>query len=167
MRIKVRDIQDEGMDLSYGETSQDLDLVLPEANFPEPIRTEAQLSRVDETVMVSGNVKSSLVLDCGRCGSPFNLHLHLDFRSVFSPNRGESSKDQDGEGGDLDEVDSYHYQDQTIDMGEFVREQILLALPMVHLCRPDCLGLCMICNQNRNIKECGCISEARNGPPKA
>ena len=166
MRIKVTDIQDEGLDLSYRETSQDLDLAFPDANFQGPIQTEAQLSRVDETVMVSGKVRSSLLLDCGRCGCQYSLPLHLDFKSIFSPGLGDSEGPQANESGGPGEGSSYHYSDQTIDMGEFVREQILLALPMVPLCRPDCLGFCMICKQNRNIKECGCNSEENNGPSK-
>ena len=46
-----------------------------------------------------------------------------------------------------------------IDLGEVMREQFFLALPMKPLCRPECKGLCPICGANRNRQECGCREE--------
>jgi uncharacterized protein len=51
------------------------------------------------------------------------------------------------------------YKDDTIDLGEVMREQFFLALPMKPLCRPDCRGLCPVCGKNRNIEQCECREE--------
>ena len=47
------------------------------------------------------------------------------------------------------------YKDDAIDLGEVMREQFYLALPMKPLCRPDCQGLCPICGdqpQPRDVR---------------
>ena len=46
-----------------------------------------------------------------------------------------------------------------IDLGEVMREQFYLALPMKPLCREDCQGLCPVCGINRNRETCTCQAE--------
>ncbi len=41
-------------------------------------------------------------------------------------------------------------------------EQLQLNLPMRHLCRPDCAGLCPSCGADRNEKACGCQTESHD-----
>ena len=48
------------------------------------------------------------------------------------------------------------YEANTIDLGQLMREQFYLALPMKPLCGPECRGLCPQCGANRNRGECGC-----------
>jgi uncharacterized protein len=44
-------------------------------------------------------------------------------------------------------------------IGEILREQVLLALPMKALCRVDCKGLCPTCGINLNSGTCDCPAE--------
>ncbi len=37
---------------------------------------------------------------------------------------------------------------EEVDLGEIIREQIFLALPMKSVCRPTCAGLCPKCGAN-------------------
>ena len=46
-----------------------------------------------------------------------------------------------------------------VDLGEMLREQFYLALPMQPLCRPDCQGLCPVCGVDRNLERCECQTE--------
>ncbi|MCO7136220.1 DUF177 domain-containing protein [[Clostridium] leptum] len=43
-----------------------------------------------------------------------------------------------------------------LDVDELVVSDILLSLPMKHLCLPDCKGLCPTCGRNLNEGPCGC-----------
>ena len=43
-----------------------------------------------------------------------------------------------------------------IELNDVLREYILLALPMQRVCSESCKGICPVCGQNRNLKECGC-----------
>ena len=45
---------------------------------------------------------------------------------------------------------------------EILREQVLLAIPMKPLCKPECKGLCPRCGVNLNLKDCGCAKEQFN-----
>ena len=44
-----------------------------------------------------------------------------------------------------------------LDLGDVVRELILLDVPSTPLCRPDCAGLCLTCGANLNNGPCGCV----------
>jgi uncharacterized protein len=64
--------------------------------------------------------------------------------------------DDDVEGADLGLAE---YRDETIDLGEVIREQFYLALPMKPLCQDACKGLCPVCGVNRNRETCNCTQE--------
>jgi len=48
----------------------------------------------------------------------------------------------------------------TLDLLSLVRDDILLELPIKHLCSDNCLGLCPVCGQNLNEGSCGCKTAA-------
>ena len=52
--------------------------------------------------------------------------------------------------------DYVQVESDTLDLDGFVTEEVVLALPSVILCRPDCKGLCPVCGRDRNESECGC-----------
>lgn len=47
-----------------------------------------------------------------------------------------------------------------LDLSDLVRDDILLELPIKHLCSEDCLGLCAKCGQNLNEGKCSCTKTA-------
>ena len=46
-----------------------------------------------------------------------------------------------------------YYDGDRLDLGEMVREQFFLAVPLRRLCREDCRGLCPTCGANRNLTD--------------
>ena len=58
-----------------------------------------------------------------------------------------------------DDLGTAFYRDETIDLGDLVREQLYLALPMKPLCAEACKGLCPQCGTNLNRGTCDCRSE--------
>ena len=42
-----------------------------------------------------------------------------------------------------------------LDVEAFVYDEILVNWPAKILCKEDCKGICPVCGQNRNLKECG------------
>jgi len=111
-----------------------------------------------------GRLVSTLECACSRCLEPFEVPVALDLDLLFLPaaaNAGSGTND-DEEGGDAvsdDDLGVSFYRDDVLDLGEIVREQFYLALPMKPLCRPDCRGLCPVCGINRNRETCTCRSE--------
>jgi uncharacterized protein len=45
------------------------------------------------------------------------------------------------------------YENDVIDLGQLMREQFYLSLPMKPLCRDDCRGLCAVCGENLNLAD--------------
>jgi uncharacterized protein len=56
------------------------------------------------------------------------------------------------------DVSTAFYRDEQIDLGQLMREQFQLTLPMKPLCREDCFGLCAVCGGNRNTTTCQCTN---------
>ncbi|MDY6907679.1 MAG: DUF177 domain-containing protein [Chloroflexota bacterium] len=111
-----------------------------------PARGEITLLRTDRGIFASGRLKTSASVSCSRCLEPFDLPLTLVIEEEFvvSP-----SASRDEEEFVIDES-------KEIDLGEPVRQSLLLALPMKPLCREGCLGLCPRCGHNLNLGPCPC-----------
>jgi uncharacterized protein len=68
------------------------------------------------------------------------------------------------EGGE-DEIDEAavevgYYEGNGLQLNDVLREVVLLALPMQLVCGESCKGICPVCGQNRNQRECGCQAAA-------
>ena len=75
-------------------------------------------------------------------------------------------------GGDREqlETENWIYDDVHLDLNYLVLNAILTQLPLRHLCRPDCKGLCPHCGANLNDGPCDCENtENRStlGDPRA
>jgi uncharacterized protein len=57
------------------------------------------------------------------------------------------------------ELDTEFFQGDEIEPRDLVREQLLLAIPMVPVHSEDCKGLCPVCGADRNERPCGCRTE--------
>ena len=46
--------------------------------------------------------------------------------------------------------------DMKLDLDELVYTEVIVSLPMKHLCKDTCKGICPKCGKNLNEGECGC-----------
>lgn len=157
MLLKLNDIPAGGLELDYEHGPQDLDVADAQAMLDGPIRVQARVLRVDETVSVSGALDCRMRLQCSRCLEWFGLPLGVRFANDFNPAAIERQP-VPGREKELaaDELDRYFYRDDELLLDDYIREQVLLALPMVPVCRADCAGLCPTCGVNRNAARCDC-----------
>lgn len=110
----------------------------------------------DGLVQVTGRVSARLGLSCGRCLDAYELAVDGPIELVYLPRDPAVSADENAVGlSDRDMVVAY-YEGKQLDLGEMVREQLLLSLSMKRLCREDCRGLCAHCGANRNHATCAC-----------
>ena len=132
-----------------------------------PVRFRGTLERSGDRFNLRGRIGATLQLACGRCLTPFTKPVDTEVDLTYVPDRpaaGTAAKDKahpaEEEVELLDEdLNTSYYQDHVLDLGEMLREQFYLALPMRPLCRPDCLGLCPICGKDRNVEPCQCQVE--------
>jgi len=103
---------------------------------------------------VTGNVRTRLQLNCGRCLEPFEVPVDNDFELRYVPaatNVGEGEREVEE-----DDLTTAFYKDEQLDLGELMHEQFVLALPMKPLCSERCKGLCPQCGTNLNTASCDC-----------
>jgi len=96
-----------------------------------PFDVDAAIARVDAELVVQVAIRCPLSLSCARCLEEFSTTVTAD--TIFSY--------------------KVHPSD-VVDITEDVRQEILLAYPMVPICQPDCKGLCSTCGQNLNLSTC-------------
>ena len=119
-----------------------------------PVHLKVEVRKDAKKVRLVGQLTTTLELVCGRCLEPYTILVDTALDLLFLPVAEQALKG-DLEMSDADVGVSY-YQDDQIDLGEMMREQFYLALPMKPLCRDDCAGLCPICGANRNREQCQC-----------
>jgi len=101
-----------------------------------------------------GKVRTTLSLACGRCLEDFTMPVDASFDLLYLPhaeNAGEGEVEVED-----DDLSTAYYRDEEIDLGQLMREQFYLALPMKPLCRESCRGLCPQCGTNLNSGTCTC-----------
>ena len=128
---------------------RDFEFELPELNLQD----ELQLTDVGGTVRVTRTAQGLLVQvkmhgvtagECSRCLTDIQQPLQVDFTELYAFN-----PDQQTESGLMVPETG------KIDLAPLIRDEFLLAIPLNSLCKPDCKGLCPVCGENLNEKDCG------------
>lgn len=119
-----------------------------------PVTLVGHLHKDGKKVRLTGKVTTTLECACSRCLEPYEVPVAEKFDVMFLP-ASENTVPDDHEVKD-DDVGASFYKDDQIDLGDLMREQFYLVLPMKPLCRPDCQGLCPSCGVNRNRETCTC-----------
>jgi uncharacterized protein len=122
-----------------------------------PLQAEGSAELLPHTlgeIRVRGHLAVTMRCDCNRCLEPAVFPLDSDFDLYYRPAEvaGEDEEVEIDEG----EAEIAFYEGGGIELGDVLREHVLLAMPMQRVCRPDCQGMCPICGQNRNLINCGC-----------
>jgi uncharacterized protein len=122
----------------------------------------ATAERAGEEVRIAGSLDATLEVSCSRCLEPARVRVNKPF-DLFFRERDEAMFDEDEEVG-LDEKDTRtaFFTGTKLAIGDILREQILLALPMKVVCTVDCKGLCPTCGTNLNSGSCRCPAEEFN-----
>ncbi len=115
--------------------SPDLDL----NNFTGVIR----VTRATQGLLVQVHLRAEILAECVRCLNEFYQPLEIDFTELYAFNRNSTT-----------ETGLLVPENGKIDLEPFVREEMLLAIPISPLCRDDCKGLCPICGNNINEAIC-------------
>ena len=128
------------MDLAIDEVNQVLgDLTVAY------VRGKLRLTRTARRILAKGTLDTIVEAECVRCLTSFQLPLSLQIEEMFAMSAAADPVYFVDEGGWLN-------------LRQPIREQILLAMPIQTLCRPDCKGLCNQCGSNLNLGPCGCDS---------
>lgn len=109
-----------------------------------PIDVDLTLEAVEGGIVAAGTVRAPWVGECRRCLGPVDGTIEADVSELFVR--------------DPEEGEAYPILGDHIDLEPLAREAVVLALPLVPLCRPDCAGLCTSCGADLNAGPCGCAA---------
>jgi len=107
-------------------------------------------------LIARGQVAAVLGGECRRCLSPVKVELQVPLDLVWMPEDELSDElsDEDGEG--ADGVRTLPAGAREVDLGEAIREEVILAAPVHVVCRETCLGICPRCGSEQLESECTC-----------
>ncbi len=111
------------------------------------------VARTPQGLLFTGNFTSATELECVRCLRPFEQRLGWSMTELYAFN--EKSVSDSG---------LMVPEDAQIDLQPLIREYALLEVPIKPTCKPDCKGLCPVCGEDLNIRDCGHRPESGSSP---
>ena len=152
MRVNVSEIKDGGLslDLTRGPGWLGGSEKSEVASVDSDIEFHIDLLRTAGEISVRGKIGFLAVARCSRCLGDVSVDTNLEVNLILSPSETERKEEAGGD------IDYETYRGRTIDLNDYMREQVNLSLPYKVVCTEDCRGLCGGCGQNLNEQQCGC-----------
>jgi uncharacterized protein len=146
LQIRVRNLPDGEHPLEIQRAAS----VLEYPTFTDGLTVSGIVTRQGDRIHVSAVASAEGQFECTRCTDPFDRVIEAPLEVDFVPPRLEADP----------EDENVHVYDPmagpSIDLTQDVRDALALAIPMKHLCKSDCKGLCPTCGKNRNHEDCAC-----------
>jgi len=134
LKFAIRDIPATGLSIHQSVPPSDIGLGKDDLDLRSDLDIRANINRVDNTVLADAIVTVSYGFECARCLEDFarakTKEFHFDYE-VKSP---------------MD----------TFDVGEDIRQEMILGVVQRALCKNDCKGICPGCGANLNTEQCKC-----------
>ena len=129
--------------------NRDIPFEIEKHDFDEDLSVKGlignlNLSRTQNGLRVNADFKARIDLQCGRCLEDFKHDLNTQFEEIFSYDNQYLSEDEIS-----------IPEDGNIDFEPYIRDYLILELPINPVCKKDCRGLCDICGENLNLRDCG------------
>ena len=146
--------------LSHMDDAQAVECMLDDDRYVQGSSTYSILNKKPFTLnlsnvmgrklTVSGSTEMTLAVPCDRCLEDVEVTLPINIDYEFAI-------DQEQIVPDADEEYSFFSEDyRELNLDAMVHDEILVNWPDKVLCREDCKGICPVCGQNLNDKDCGC-----------
>ena len=134
--------------------------------FPAPIKAALRAQQIGDIVEIEGNILTAVRLECGRCLQSFEMPLESQFALTYSqvdPALEQSASNDEEIELTAEDMGLIYYQGEEINLEKEIQEQVILALPLKALCKPDCKGLCPRCGADLNTAACDCDRSPSGG----
>ncbi|HSQ26821.1 MAG TPA: DUF177 domain-containing protein [Anaerolineales bacterium] len=102
-----------------------------------------KVTRTAQGLLLQGKFSAQVIAECVRCLDEIYQALHTEFTELYAFNRNS-----------VTESGLILPDNGKIDLAPIMREEMLLAIPINPLCKPDCKGLCPVCGENLNQTLC-------------
>lgn len=127
---------------------RDFPFDVPDVYLPPDLRLlnlygNVRVTRAAQGLLVQTRMRAEVLAECVRCLNDFYQSLEIEFTELYAFNRNSITES----GLLVPEIGK-------IDLEPFIREEMLLAIPINPTCKANCLGLCPICGGNLNETRC-------------
>lgn len=151
LRIDLRAVDKGPVEVSGSVGTDDPTFDGVDLDLRVPVRVSGQVVRAGlGRFYWRGRIEAKLGGECRRClaGLEMPIDEQVDVFFVEGASQGEDATE-------------YAIPEGTgfLDLGEAVREELLLAAPAFAECREDCAGLCARCGKDLNLGPCDCSPE--------
>ena len=143
LQLNVGFIAQQGIGYIRNFTFDFTNITFPPDLVTRNFKGKLEVSKTSEGLLLQGKFQALIATTCSRCLCDFDLTLKTDFTELYTF---KSYSEEDTE--------LVYHEDGQIDMGPFVREYLLLEVPINPVCVSDCKGLCPICGSNLNQGSC-------------
>lgn len=126
------------------------------------ISADITLMRLQDGIHVHvENMQLSLEFVCSKCANDFVKKIAIPSaeRVYFF--------EKEKEDPDMFDIFYVNMKALTIDIADFLRQEIILHFPTIPVCSKSCKGLCPTCGANLNEKNCSCDKHPKEEKPLA
>lgn len=116
--------------------------------FLEPVQVSIKMENTGRILAGFGMVHTAINLVCSRCLKDIEYELNAPI-NVIVDSRSEHKEETEEHLLEL-------HDNGDVDLSSSVEEAILFNLPLIPLCKDDCLGLCSGCGVDLNTQQCRC-----------
>ncbi len=134
MKLKVKEIPREGLEIQQDLAAGEIGLGADEIKLVNPLKVQGEVHKSRGLISADLVVAGKYEFLCARCLDPVVLERKDKFVIHV----------------DIDPTVDY------VDLGEEIRQELLLAVSSIVLCKEDCKGLCPSCGVNLNNEKCKC-----------
>jgi uncharacterized protein len=154
MAIKINDIPPEGLTVELAHKLDLFDKGTASTAFTAVLSFKPSGAGL---LHVAGRIQAEPLLECSRCLKSFPYRIDANVSVELAPaSTVESSTDHEL---DRSELDTEFYQGEEIEPVAIIKEQLLIAVPMVPLHDTNCKGLCPVCGKDLNEAGCDCARD--------
>jgi uncharacterized protein len=115
------------------------------------VEGEVTFTRTNLGILVTGDLTTDIEGSCDRCLGPACIRATLNIEDEYFPITDINT----GEHIDVEPEALAINPDHILDLGEAIRQYIIMATPTKLLCAPECPGICPACGQEFAKGDCG------------
>ena len=165
----LTEVPDSGLSLVCEVQPDELALGPDDGLARGELSLSVEITKTGPGLSVTGVLTGAFLRQCVRCLTEYedavSLPFAVDYRHEENLPRARH-KSPGAEARDLPEPEDevYLFDGDRLELAEMLREHVILATPMQPRCHEECLGLCPVCGQNLNERQCGCPGEGLESP---
>ncbi len=134
MKIKIKEIPRTGLEIKESVKAEEIGFRDDEMKVISPLKVRGEVHKARDVVNAKVEVAGKYEFSCARCLEPvvlsrkdvFAIHVEIEPTMDF------------------------------VDLGEEIRQEMLLDISTIVLCKENCKGICPVCGANLNLEKCKC-----------